>query len=116
MWAARLTLPEKSFATTIYWELMIHIALGIAFTSAITAIFILNLPIFQLAYEQDSIRLEISPTPSAIISIIMLVGTVFTAMVLLVLSWWADDFKWARRDDAMSTEDKNFSSFDRSYP
>ncbi|KDQ09675.1 hypothetical protein BOTBODRAFT_178890 [Botryobasidium botryosum FD-172 SS1] len=106
-WASRLPLPEKQFATTRYWDLVIDTALIIAFGSASVAIFLLNLTIFQLVFPepaQDTVQLNTPPAPSAIFSISILAGSIFTVVVILILSNWADGPKRARRHDATTIE------------
>jgi hypothetical protein len=101
MWCARPPLPKRPFASTFYWELVIHIALIFAFASATVAIFLLNMTIWQLVYpraeDQDIIQLDLSPAPGAFLSISVLAGAVFTVLVVLALIWWSNDFKTGRR-------------------
>ncbi|KDQ09676.1 hypothetical protein BOTBODRAFT_523585 [Botryobasidium botryosum FD-172 SS1] len=106
-WASRLPLLEKQFATTRYWDLVIDTALIIAFGSASVAFFLLNLTIFQLAFPepaQDTVQLDTPPAPSAILSISVLAGSIFTVIVVLILSSWADGPRRRRRHDAATVE------------
>lgn len=94
MWCSRPPLPKRPFASVLYWELVIHCALIMAFASTTVAIFLLNMTIWQLKYpQQEVLQLDLSPAPSALLSISVLAGAIFTVLVVASLIWWSNDFQ-----------------------
>lgn len=96
-WLSRLPLPNKTFATTFFWELVIQFALIIAFACTTMAIFLLNLTIYQFSSADAEVQLNLSSKPSGIIAMTVLVGAVSAVTICIFLSWWSNDFKPPQR-------------------
>jgi hypothetical protein len=89
-WCAHLPTPRKQFATAFYWDLVIHVALFLAFASTTCAIFLLNMTVLRLPYprprgDQEEAELRLSPAPGAILAMSVLGASMFTIMVVLAL-------------------------------
>jgi len=72
----------------------------LALASTTIAIFLLNLTAYLIVYPpagsaggQGNPTWNIPPTPSAIMSMVALVGAVLTVAICVLLSWWSNDFK-----------------------
>ncbi|KAF5357703.1 hypothetical protein D9758_007536 [Tetrapyrgos nigripes] len=98
IWCSRLPLPNKTFATALFWEVMIQFALILAFGSTTAALLLLNLTILLFSgTDVQEVQMNLSSRPPGIIAIFVLAGAMVTVTICLFLGWWSNDFKPPQR-------------------